>query len=502
MKKLASFANLVLFLSLILSACWSGKMFEPTITPTFTFTPMLTPTPTISPTPTITVTPAPENLVGAADLPVWIDDYVNAYSGTVIVNGAENDANQLLGAVKADPASFIEKKTIKGSETLFFVVDGIPLAIQNGLLWRPILARDISDAMNAQFAMPVLSFQLNNPNLVNAIKNANMLTITWDFDTGQVLGKLTTNDWRNILDNWDTIKAQLDSGQIPNGISYDWTGADQIIQFAHENQMGLRAHGLVLNGDVPDAIYNSGFTKAELLKVIEFFVSVKLIKYKGVVFEWDASDELVISEFSTDKYGFWQQHVGILDATRMAASTIRKIDPQAKITFTDDHETEGRFYDEQPNLGVRFMKYVKILKREGLIDKVDIENNLWIYDLPDQEYMEKFLRQLQAEGIELAAAEINVFPTKQFPFWYKPRQAYTIVDDPLKAQAEGYRRIVQAYFNAGAYDIGLGDVGDEISSTNYLAPGSNTTLFDNQWKPKMGYYEILKVMYADFITKG
>jgi hypothetical protein len=58
---------------------------------------------------------------------------------------------------------------------------------------------------------------------------------------------------------------------------------------------------------------------------------------------------------------------------------------------------------------------------------------------------------------------------------------------------------VQAYLNAGAYDIGLGSTGDEIASTNSDAPGSNTALFDSQWRPKMGWYEILKAMYAAFL---
>ena len=75
---------------------------------------------------------------------------------------------------------------------------------------------------------------------------------------------------------------------------------------------------------------------------------------------------------------------------------------------------------------------------------------------------------------------------------------YDIVDDPNKALAEGYRRVVQAYINVGAYDIGLGDVGDETSWYNYLSPGTNAALFDTQWKPKMGWYEILKVMYDGF----
>jgi GH35 family endo-1,4-beta-xylanase len=268
--------------------------------------------------------------------------------------------------------------------------------------------------------------------------------------------------------------------------------------------MGLRGRSLVWNADVPDSIYNGGFTKAELLKILEFTISVKVMKYKDVISEWDAADELMGE--NTDRWGFWQNSVGRMDATRLSASLIRKIDPEAKITITDDHEMEERFCYEtewgviclQPDLGIRFMKFVETLKQEGLIDKVNIENNLWIYDMPEQEYMENFMRQIQAAGIEMSASEISVCPTKEFPLWGLPRQAYDIVDDPNKALAEGYRRVVQAYINVGAYDIGLGDVGDETSWYNYLSPGTNAALFDMQWKPKIGWYEILKVMYAGF----
>ena len=499
-KNLSRWIFVTILTTLLLNGC--GQRATPTITPISTST--LAPTPTIALMQTVTPTPAPENLADANDLRIWIDDYVHAYGGKVTVIGVERDANQLLGAVKANPGGFIERKTIKGGETLFFVVNGVPLGIQNDGTWRSILARDISDAVNAQFAMPALWYQTYNTNFANVIKNANVLTIGKDLDMDVVFEKLTTEDWRNILNNWDTIKTQLDAGQLPYGIPYNWTYTDQwsdvrqIIKFAQENHMGLRAQHLVWNLSVPDSIYNGGFTKDELLKILEFTISVRLIKYKDAISEWNASDELVESQFSDGRLGFWQREVGLLDVTRLSASLIRKFDPEAKITIVDDHELEERFYNKQPDLDIRFMEYVKTLKQEGLIDKVDFENNLWIYDLPSQEYMEKFLRQIQAEGIELAAPENTVFPTEDYPLWLPGRKSYASVDDPLKAQVEGYRRVVQAYINVGAYDIGLGDVGDETSPFNWLSAGSNTALFDAQWKPRMGWYEILKVMYDGF----
>lgn len=447
--------------------------------------------------------PAP----AADELRVWIEDYVHAYGGTIVVDGGKMDAARLLAAVNADPGRYMEKKTIKGQETLFLVVGGAPLAIQASGAWRAILARDMADVKNARFAMPVVWQQTWNDNFAKVVKNANTLTITYDLNTPVVFEKMTADDWKKIIRDWDAIKTQLDARQIPAGIPYDWTYTDQwsgmnrIMKFAQENHMALRAQHLVWNGDgLPDSIYQGGFTKAELLKILEFTISVRLIKYKGVISEWNAEDELIESQFSGDKWGFWQRTVGLLEATRLSANLIRKIDPDAKIAIADDHELEQRFYDQQPGLGGRFLEFAKTLKKEGLVDTVDFENNLWIYDLPAQNFMVKTLRQIQDQGIALSAPEITVFTTKGYPLWGpEARQAFASVDDPMKAQAEGYRRAVQAYIDAGAYDIGLGDVGDETSFANYVSPGSSPALFDSRWKPRMGWYEILKAMYRGFL---
>jgi hypothetical protein len=154
----------VLSVSLWLSGC------KPAVTPGPT--PTIPPTSAAAPTtaPTVQPTPAPENLADAKDLQVWIDDYVHAYGGKVAFGGAEKNTAQLLAAVKATQGSFIERKKIKGSETLFFVVNGAPLAIQNGLAWRAILARDLSDAVDAQFALPVVGFALDNQNYKNTLQ--------------------------------------------------------------------------------------------------------------------------------------------------------------------------------------------------------------------------------------------------------------------------------------------------------------------------------------------
>jgi endo-1,4-beta-xylanase len=485
----------VVWVSLVISGCGGSTAGQTNVATATVGT--LPPNATTAPTPT----PAPtlQGLADAPDLHLWIDDYVHAYGGTVSVDGVEENANQVLAAVRANPAGFIQSKTVKGKPAAFFVVNGVPLAMMDGFTWRAILARDISEAVDGQFAMPVLAYQIWNPDFVKAVQNANMLAINADLNNGVIFKTMTTQDWKNLFQNWTATKAQLDAGQIPSGITYDWSGADQIVQFARANHMRMKGTGLVWNGDVPDSIRHGGFSKADLLKYLEFTISVKLLRYKDDIAEWHVESELVDTAHSTDEWGFWTQNVGILDATRLSARLIRRIAPEAKVVIADDYILEEHYYGWQPGLGQEYLEFAKTLKQEGLVDRAEIENNMWIWDMPTQAHMEQFLRKIQALGIELAAPDLTVCPTEHFPTGMNPRKIYTKVDDPQKAMAEGYRRVVQAYLNVGATDIGLGDVGDLISWGNWLAPGTDMCLWDSEWKPKMGYYEILDVMYAAFI---
>ena len=103
---------------------------EVVFTQTATAVPTSTMTP-IPPTPTITPTPTPENIADSQDLPVWIDEFVYAYSGKVSVNDMEMDTNQLTDEIRKDSEKFSQEKQINGKKYMFVVVNGVPLAIRD-----------------------------------------------------------------------------------------------------------------------------------------------------------------------------------------------------------------------------------------------------------------------------------------------------------------------------------------------------------------------------------
>lgn len=487
MKHLAIF----LLLAIIFTSCVPASTAIPTqiAIPTSTSTPV--------PPPTIIPTPAPENLADAGDLSAWVNQYVHAYGGHVTVNGANMDAAQLTNAIRANPDPFTQAKPINGVEYKFLVVNSIPLALQTPKRqWGKLRGRDLAGALKMDFAMPALYSDISDPKNAEILENASMVTMTNDLGMNVVYGSLTTQDWKNILTNWDSIKKSIDDGKIPEGIPYNWNGADAVFKFANEHDQKVKVQTLLNSGPViPNAIYNGGFTKDELKKILELTTSVTVLKYQGKVAEWHAEDEQVVADINkqgNEKYGFWAREVGIVDATEIVARTIRKLDPSAAITIAEDHVLDRKFGTLEPGLRAEFFKFVDELKKRGVpLDGVDIENNVWAKNPPEIVYMKQILGEIQKRGLFIAADEANVLVGDQFPLWYEPLQVTGNV-----APEVIHRDIVQAYIDVGARGIGFGDVADKWSFVNYTGnKDTNPSLFDDNAEPKPAYYEVLKVLY-------
>jgi endo-1,4-beta-xylanase len=477
----------VLLVAFILASCVPGAK----VVPTETAIPSITPIPS---TPTITPTPAPENLADAKDLSKWVDDFVHAYGGKVTVNGAEMDASQLTEEIRKSSEAFTQVKEIKGVKYSFLVASGVPLAIStSNEQWRKVLGKDLAGALNMDFVMPILYSEISSdPKNVEILENVTKVTMTNELAMNVAYGIFTTQDWKNILNDWDNIKKGLDEGKVPNNLPYNWKQADVVFKFVEDHNLKIRIQHLLDGGDaLPDSIYNGGFTKEELKKIIEFTTTTTVLRYRGKVDEWDVEDELVAGSNSDDKYGFWQKKVGLVDAVEIVAGIVDKLDPNASIIITEDHMLDKQFAREQPYLRDNLFKFISELQARGVpLDGVDIENNQWIHNPPDVEYMKQILEKIKSKNLYISSGETSVLMVDVYP-WYETVQNVG-TSPPEKIHAD----VARAYIETGARGIGFGDVADKWSFWNYSGlQDANPSLFDDNGKPKPAYYEVLKVLY-------
>lgn len=437
------------------------------------------------------------------DLNDWIEDYVNAYGDKVTIDGVEMDAEALTKAIRQDSTVFTQLKKFNGKDVSVLLINGYPLAIQFlGEPWRKITGRDLVDALQIDLAMPGLYSDIADPANRDILTNANMLTLTNDLLMNVVFKDFTTEDWRSVLNDWDVIQEEFNSGTYPEDYPYYWDQADPVLLFAQAHHMKVRAQTLLCGGDcIPDSVYNGNFSKEEIKKILEFTTSVTVLRNKGKVDEWTVENEQVIADLNkvgNEMYGFWMREIGLIPATELVARTVKKLDPESNLVVVEAFLVEDQVGTQEPEFREAFFTYLDELQKRGVpFDGVDIENGVWVYNPPKADFEKIILEQITARGLYLSAPEtIVVLTPNRLPFWYEPVVKTAEVTDPLKSQAEVFSQITQTYLDVGAKAIGFGDVGDKWSWMNYSgATDANPSLFDDDARPKQAYYAVMKVLY-------
>jgi endo-1,4-beta-xylanase len=305
-----------------------------------------------------------------------------------------------------------------------------------------------------------------------------------------VFYEFTTSTWRDVVANWSTISRDLQNGVVPNGYPYYWDEADQVVAFA--KQHGLRMTiGLILESSgTPDSIYKGTFSTDDLAKILEFTVKARVLHLRGKIEEW-----VVVSEAAADiLYGepaqqFWYDRLGegIIDhAYRWA----HEADPGAKLSFGED----GILKYDDARLRPKFLEFLQHFRDAGIpVDRVKIENNMWIYLPPDRAEMVSVLRQIQGMGYEISSAETTVVTEDVWPTWTgRPQQA--TVTSKLAAQAAIYQDVAEAYLEVGA-PFGTGGFSDAYSWYNAIGhPNADALLFDANFAPKPAYFAVRDVL--------
>ncbi len=124
----------------------------------------------------------------------------------------------------------------------------------------------------------------------------------------------------------------------PARTAFDFSAADDIVDFAEAHEMAVRGHTLVWHQQVPSWITNASWSREDLLAVLEQHIESVAGRYRGRVVAWDVVNEAVADDGSL-RESIWLDVIGpeyISQAFRWA----HEADPEASL-FYNDYSAEG-----------------------------------------------------------------------------------------------------------------------------------------------------------------
>lgn len=362
------------------------------------------------------------------------------------------------------------------------------------ILSSPTL-RDLADKAKVKIASQIVYYKLNDPTYAEAAREiCNELMIAGEVNSSAIFSRV---DWSQVLDNWNSVKSQLDQGKIPFEDQLRWNpGADQLIAFAKANNMPVIAGSLLWGGDIPTSVLNGKFSSDQLNKVLEFMIKSTVIKYKEGVDEWYVASEVAASMlYGDNKFKFWFDKLGGRQVVYNAFEWTHEADPKAKLMIYEDHILDA---NNAASVSIKneFFDLLRDLKKRNIpIDDVGIENNFWVYAPPNKKDMIDTLKSIQAMGYSIGPAQTTVAESKVYPWWNGRPKTVSSISNLDAAQASIFKDVFDAYLQTGS-EFGMFGFTDAVSAfdaTNLNIPDAKGLILDSNYKPKPAY----KAMVAD-----
>ncbi len=164
---------------------------------------------------------------------------------------------------------------------------------------------------------------------------------SFQIDAGDLAVDVATAHFNSLTPEFQ-LKADV---LAPTEGAYDFTRADQIVNWAIENGMEVRGHALVWHEATPDYFYEG--TPEQIRARLEDYITTVVTHFRGRVKVWDVVNEVTSVDIYDGENGVgpdrdtgWYQAVGSADYIDWAFHAARAADPDA-LLFLNDYETEN-----------------------------------------------------------------------------------------------------------------------------------------------------------------
>jgi endo-1,4-beta-xylanase len=266
-----------------------------------------------------------------------------------------------------------------------------------------------------------------------------------------------------------------------NAIGFDFSGGDQIVEYARAHGMKIRGHCLVWDHDNPKWLTQGNFPAEQLARILQGHIATEVKHYAGQVFAWDVVNE-ALDENGELKNSIWYNRPGIGLANKGTA--------YIEQALRWAHEADSNallFYNENGAEGMNrksgaVYSMLKDFKKRGVpIHGVGLQMHISNLDF-DAAPVAANIARLIALGLQVQITELDVSVPVDSAGQVRPSD--------LQRQADAYRGVTSACLqNPGCTAIQTWGFTDKYS---WIATHSHGTRgaalpFDRAYKPKPAY---------------
>ena len=197
----------------------------------------------------------------------------------------------------------------------------------------------------------------------------------------------------------------------PTQGTFNWTGADNLVNFAEEHHQRVRGHTLVWHNQLPNwltqGVNNGTISNSQLRDLLHQHITTEVSRYRGRIWQWDVLNEMFAdaNPSQLNPNDFWISHLGagvIADAFRWAHAA----DPGALLCYNDYNIAGEDGSNAKFNAAFAM---VKSLVAQGVpIDCVGDQGHLDLQFGFNQVLMTQDLRSYASLGLKVAITEADV----------------------------------------------------------------------------------------------
>lgn len=277
--------------------------------------------------------------------------------------------------------------------------------------------------------------------------------------------------------------------------SYDFSVADEYIEYAKEKGIKVRGHTLVWHSQTPEWFFKDEdgnlISKNELLSRMETYIHDVVGHFKGEVYAWDVVNE-AIDPNQPDGYrrSLWYEIIGP-EYIEYAFKFAHEADPKAKLFYNDYNTYEQKKRDYIYNM-------VKGLKAKGVpIDGIGMQMHIGIgTDLRQVEEAIKLFSSIPGIEIQITEIDMSVYTDQGSNYMSPPYEA-------LVEQGYKYRELfhILKKYDDVISSVTFWGLKDDYSWKNQTR-NDWPLLFDKDYQSKYAYWGIVKPAVLPIVPKS